>query len=63
MATRNVAEALGILDEAGTIEVGKRADLVVLSADPLVAIENTRNIERVFLRGRSFEPARLLGPR
>ncbi len=63
IATRNGAEALGILNEAGTIEAGKRADLVVLTADPLAAIANTRKIERVFLRGRSFEPRQLLGAR
>jgi hypothetical protein len=60
IATRNGAEALGILQDAGTIETGKRADLVTLTADPLAAISNTRKIERVFLRGQSFEPARLL---
>jgi imidazolonepropionase-like amidohydrolase len=63
IATRNGAEALGILQEAGTIEAGKRADLVVLTADPLAAIANTRKIERVFLRGRPFEPGQLLGAR
>jgi imidazolonepropionase-like amidohydrolase len=63
MATRNGADALGILSETGTIETGKRADLVVLTADPLAAIANTRKIEKVFLQGRSFEPAQLLGPR
>jgi imidazolonepropionase-like amidohydrolase len=60
IATRNGAEALGILQDAGTIEVGKRADLVTLTADPLASIRNTRKIERVFLRGRSLEPASLL---
>jgi imidazolonepropionase-like amidohydrolase len=34
IATRNGAKALGILDEVGTIETGKRADMVILSADP-----------------------------
>lgn len=63
IATRNGAEALGILREAGTIESGKYANLVVLKADPLAAIANTRKIERVFLKGRPFEPGRLLGPR
>jgi len=63
IATRNGAEALGILQEAGTIEAGKRADLVVLTADPLAAIANTRKIERVFLKGRPFEPGQLLGAR
>lgn len=60
MATKNGAEALGILEETGTIEVGKRADLVVLTADPLAAIANTRKIERVFLRGKSYFPEQLL---
>ncbi len=51
IATRNGAEALGILDEVGTIEMGKRADLVILSADPLDDIRNTRAIEAVYLGG------------
>src|SRR5262249_26461937 len=36
IATANGAEALGIIDEAGTIEPGKRADLVVLRGDPIL---------------------------
>ena len=52
MATRNGAEALGILDEVGTLTVGKRADLLVLHSDPSADIRNTRTIERVFLAGR-----------
>jgi imidazolonepropionase-like amidohydrolase len=63
IATRNGAEALGIGKEAGTIEQGKRADLVVLSADPLASISHTRKVERVFLRGRMFDPRLLLLPR
>jgi imidazolonepropionase-like amidohydrolase len=58
IATRNGAEALGILAEVGTIESGKRADLVILSADPLDDIRNTRMIEAVYLGGKSVEPAR-----
>ena len=52
MATRHGAEALGILDETGTLEVGKRADLVVLRDDPSLDVRATRSIERVFLGGR-----------
>lgn len=52
MATRNGAEALGILDEVGTIAVGKRANLLVLRADPTSNIRHTREIEHVFLAGR-----------
>jgi hypothetical protein len=46
---------LGLLKETGTIEAGKAADLVVLEADPLASIANTRKIERVFLRGREVD--------
>ena len=53
MATHNGAEALGILSEVGTIEAGKRADLVVLGRDPSIDIRNTRAIEGVFLEGKS----------
>jgi imidazolonepropionase-like amidohydrolase len=34
-STRTAAELLGVLDDRGTIEPGKRADLVVLDGDPL----------------------------
>ena len=51
IATRNGAEALGILDEVGTIEAGKQADLVILRADPIKDISNTRKIEKVYLNG------------
>ena len=51
-ATRNPAEWLGILDESGTIEIGKRADLVLLGANPLEEISNTRRIEGVMVGGQ-----------
>lgn len=51
-ATRNAAEVLGRGDDFGTIEVGRRADLVLLSANPLEDIRNTRTIEAVALGGR-----------
>ena len=35
--TVNIARLLGVLDEVGTIEVGKRADLLALRRDPLVS--------------------------
>jgi imidazolonepropionase-like amidohydrolase len=55
MATKNAAEALGILGEAGTVEVGKLADLVVLTSNPLDQIGNTRKIEFVVQRGKILE--------
>ena len=52
LATHNGAEALGILDRVGTIAPGKRADLVLLDADPLADIGNTRRIALVIANGR-----------
>ena len=60
MATWNGAQALGIAGEAGTIEVGKRADLVVLESDPLADIANTRRIRYVVLGGAVYRPDDLL---
>jgi hypothetical protein len=55
IATRNGAKALGILHDVGTIEAGKRADLLVLSANPLADIRNTRAIAAVYLGGRRVD--------
>jgi imidazolonepropionase-like amidohydrolase len=49
-ATKNGAEFLRMTD-TGTIEVGKSADLLVLDANPLDDITNTRKISAVYLRG------------
>ena len=50
--TRNVAAFFGIEKETGTIERGKRADLVLLDADPLADIRNTARRSGVMVRGR-----------
>ena len=42
------------LQDRGTIAVGKRADLLVLDADPLGDIRNTRKIVAVYHDGRSI---------
>lgn len=52
IATRNGARSLGREADLGTIEPGRRADLVVLSRDPLARIGDTRAIERVMHDGR-----------
>ena len=50
--TRNVARYFGTLKNTGTIETGKRADLLLLDADPLADIRNTTRRAGVMLRGR-----------
>jgi imidazolonepropionase-like amidohydrolase len=57
-ATRNSADLLA-LDDLGTLEAGKSADFVVLEANPLDDITNTRRIVDVYLRGTAVDRAAL----
>ena len=58
-STYNPALYLGELDEFGTVETGKRADLVLLEANPLEDIANTRQIAGTMVRGRYYSRADL----
>jgi imidazolonepropionase-like amidohydrolase len=58
-ATRNIAAAYHKLDQFGTLEPGKLADLVILDADPLQDIDNIRRISTVMKDGRIVEREKL----
>jgi predicted amidohydrolase YtcJ len=63
IATHDAAERVGQLANVGTVEPGKRADLVLLDADPLLDIRDTRQIAAVVVRGRLLDRSALLAER
>jgi imidazolonepropionase-like amidohydrolase len=63
-ATVVPARAMGLANELGTIEAGKRADLIVVDGDPLADIGALRRISTVITGGRAYDTAplwRLIG--
>ncbi|MCH2488790.1 MAG: amidohydrolase family protein [Flavobacteriales bacterium] len=54
-ATINAAEYIGAGADIGSLKEGKMADLIILNANPLDAIENTRQIEMVMANGRLYD--------
>jgi imidazolonepropionase-like amidohydrolase len=54
-STGNAAKVMRIDAQIGTLQPDKRADFVVLTADPLADIKNTRTIESVWIDGRPVE--------
>jgi hypothetical protein len=63
-ATKNPASYLGLIGSKGTVEVGKDADLIILDADPLKDISNSKTVNTVILNGIPYGQAdlqRLLG--
>ena len=57
-ATSNAADVLGV-DDMGTVAAGMSADFIVLDANPLDVITNTRQIDAVYLRGDAVDRAAL----
>jgi imidazolonepropionase-like amidohydrolase len=50
---------MGLDRESGTVERGKRADLVILDGNPLERISNVRRVQAVVAAGRLYRPAPL----
>lgn len=61
VATWNGARAMDLSSDIGAVSAGKMADLVVLNSDPLMSVENIRDIRLVVLRGHVQTPAEWLG--
>jgi len=59
-ATLNNAKVLKVEEHLGSIQPGKLADILILDANPLASIRNTRRIATVIRGGRVLDPARIL---
>ena len=60
IATYNGAKYLGDLDQVGTIEPGKQADVVVIKGDLSQNISEVENVEIVFKDGIGYDSAKLI---
>lgn len=58
-ATYNNSKALGWLDTMGTISIGKKANLVLLNANPMKNIENLQEIESIINQGKIYNKKEL----
>lgn len=58
-ATIRPAEFLGLEEEFGTVDPGRHADLLLLDANPLADISNSREIEAVIFRGEVYDRTEL----
>jgi imidazolonepropionase-like amidohydrolase len=58
-ATITPARVMKLENEVGTIEAGRRADLIIVDADPLQNISNIRKVKLVMTQGRLFNCAQL----
>ena len=61
-ATETAARSLGLEKDRGTLEPGKRADLLLLDADPLADVKNVRSISAIYKAGRRVGPAQSVNP-
>lgn len=60
IATLNGAQWLGIDNQAGTVTLGKQADVVVIRGNPAAKISDVRNVRMVFKDGVGYDPDKLI---
>jgi enamidase len=60
IGTLNGATFLGRANRAGSIAIGKDADIVVINGDPSARISDIRNVQMVFKQGVGYDPAKLI---
>lgn len=60
LATRMAATVMRKQDEFGTVETGKRADMLLLGGDPIADINNTRKLDAIIKDGRVYRSDELL---
>jgi imidazolonepropionase-like amidohydrolase len=53
------ARVMGLEKEVGTVEAGKRADVIVVDGDPLADIRNSRNVELTIANGKMYKSSEL----
>ena len=59
-STKHAAMSVGQIDNLGTVEAGKLADLIVIEGDPLLDISNIRNLAWVVKNGTVMDPEEIL---
>ncbi len=59
LATSGAAKVMGMEREVGTVEAGKRADLILVEGNPLERFSDLRKVKRVVTKGRMYDPAEL----
>jgi imidazolonepropionase-like amidohydrolase len=59
LATSGAAKVMRMDNEVGTVEAGKRADMILVQGDPLEHFSELRKVSRVVTKGRMYDPAEL----
>ena len=58
-ATLVPARAMGMEKDSGTVEAGKRADVILVDGNPLENISDIRKVSAVFAAGKMYQPVAL----